>query len=65
MNSQSQFGFGNTETTDLVTAVGLNRPHDFEEVMGKYTLALSHAFNEDKTGVFLVHVRSTTLFVRG
>jgi sigma54-dependent transcription regulator len=64
MNSQSQSGFGDTETTDLVTAVGLNRPYDFQEVMGKYAFALSRVFNADKTGVFLVHVRSTTLFVR-
>jgi hypothetical protein len=65
MNSQSQFGFESAETTDLVRAVGLNRPQRFEEVMRKYAFVLSRVFKADKTGVFLVHVRSTALSVRG
>jgi hypothetical protein len=48
-----------------VRAAGLNRPQRFEDVMGKYAFALSRVFNADKTDVFLVHVRSTALFVRG
>jgi len=65
MNSQSQFGFENTETTDLVRTVGLNRHQSCEDVMTKYAFALSRVFKLDKTGLFLVHVSSTALSVRG
>ena len=65
MNIQSHFGLENTETTDLVRAVGLNRNQSFEEVTGKYAFAPSHVFNVNKIGVLLVHVRSTALSIRG
>jgi hypothetical protein len=51
MNSQSQFGFENTETTDLVGAVGLNRLQCFEEAVRKYYFDSYRVFNTDKTGL--------------
>ena len=52
MDSETQFGLKNRETTELVKAVGLNPPQSFEEVIGKYAFAPSRVYNADNTSVF-------------
>jgi len=47
MNNQKEFVLENTETTDLMRAVGLNRNQSFEEVMEKYAYAPSRIFDAE------------------